>query len=75
MRECFIAALVIMVCAAVISAQENNDFYDNTETFELRGPDIVAEGEVSNHLVSVNIHGHEFQGPDCMGNFPAAVIS
>jgi len=48
MRKCFIAALVLVFCAVTLSGQENNDFYDNTGTVALIGPDIVVGGEVSN---------------------------
>lgn len=48
MRKCFIAALVMIFCAVTINGQENNDFYDNTGTVSLKGPDIIVGGEVSN---------------------------
>ncbi len=38
-----------MLSAGNIKAQENNNFYDDAETFELSGPGIIkVEGEVSN---------------------------
>lgn len=45
----FILFLTIVLCLPLFSVREkNNDFYDNTPSIQLKGPDIEVKGEISN---------------------------
>jgi len=47
-KKTFQVLLILFIFVMVSLAQENNNFYDNTETSVLRGPEIRVDGEVQN---------------------------
>ncbi len=60
MKGTFQVLLIFSVFVMTVSAQENNNFYDNTKTSLLKGPEICVDGEVQNpglvDLGKLNIH-------------------
>ena len=60
MKRTFQVLLIFSVFVMTVSAQENNNFYDNTKTSLLKGPEICVDGEVQNpglvELGKLSIH-------------------
>ncbi|MBD3413699.1 MAG: hypothetical protein GF421_04610 [Candidatus Aminicenantes bacterium] len=48
MKKIFLICLMSLFLITTLCSQENNDFYDNTQTFSLNGPKIHVNGEVEN---------------------------
>lgn len=48
MKRLLTICLVILLFVTDGISQENNDFYDNTKTYILKGPEIYVDGEVRN---------------------------